>query len=128
MTTPTESGRAARQDAAIGCSPPRAAAPAVLGCSLLLLVLAPRTPVAPQPVVARAFIDPSSSPVEELMLLPGIGERRAMLIDRHRQEHGAFEAPPDLLDVRGIGPRTLRLMEPWLVFDRDASTPPESRR
>jgi len=110
---------------------PRWSAPAgtpaiVLAASVVVLLVAPRSPVAPPPVAARAFIDPSSAPVEELMLLPGIGERRAMMIDRHRQEHGAFEAPQDLLDVRGIGPRTLRLMEPWLAFDRDASTPRES--
>jgi competence protein ComEA len=39
--------------------------------------------------------------------LKGIGLSKAQAIVDYRSEHGAFEAPEELLKVKGIGPRVL---------------------
>lgn len=48
---------------------------------------------------------------EELQSLPGVGPAIAERILAHRETHGRFETPRDLLKVSGIGPRTLESLE-----------------
>lgn len=46
--------------------------------------------------------------------LPGIGPALAARIVADREEHGPFGTPEGLLRVRGIGPRTLERIRPFL--------------
>ena len=46
----------------------------------------------------------------ELVLLPGVGVRRAAAIIATRQQRGGFERAEDLLDVEGIGAVMLEQM------------------
>jgi len=55
--------------------------------------------------------------VEELCKLPRVGAKRAQAIVDLRHRLGRFRQPTDLLRVRGIGRKTLRLMLPLLVVD-----------
>lgn len=50
----------------------------------------------------------------DLMRLPGIGEKRARAILDWREEHGGFSAPEQLLDIRGIGEKTLEGLLPYI--------------
>ncbi|WP_028783277.1 ComEA family DNA-binding protein [Thalassobacillus devorans] len=45
--------------------------------------------------------------VEEIQQLDGIGESKAKAIVQHREENGLFQTMDDLLDVSGIGEKTL---------------------
>ncbi len=70
--------------------------------------------------------DPANSPVgeqtnnnkvkinsatrEELTQLPGIGPAKAEAIIAHRDNHGQFQKAEDLLDISGIGEKTLETL------------------
>lgn len=80
-------------------------------------------PVAP----VRARVDPNGAPWWELTVLPRIGPSTAREIVRYRESVGrtslsveenvAFRRPVDLARVRGIGPKTLQRIGPYLHFD-----------
>ena len=46
--------------------------------------------------------------VEEIQSLNGIGPSKAQAIIQYREENGLFQAPEDLLNVSGIGEKTLQ--------------------
>ncbi|WHI46385.1 ComEA family DNA-binding protein [Microbulbifer sp. TRSA001] len=49
----------------------------------------------------------SASAIELAERLDGIGEARAQLIVKYREEHGPFTSVEQLLNVKGIGAATL---------------------
>ncbi len=59
-------------------------------------------------------LDLNRATLDELVALPGIGPRRAEAIVKLRQERGQFDRIDDLLSVRGIGEKTLELIEPYV--------------
>lgn len=59
-------------------------------------------------------LDPNHDTVEDLALLPGIGEVRASAIVRWRSDNGSFGSPEDLTRVKGIGEKTVERVRPWL--------------
>ena len=65
-------------------------------------------------------IDPNAAGRAEWDRLPGIGPVTAIAIVEHRAAHGPFRAPDDLLEVRGIGPRTLEKLRPFLGWEAPA--------
>jgi len=65
-------------------------------------------------------IDPNAAGRAEWDRLPGIGPVTAIAIVEHRQARGPFGGPADLLAVRGIGPRTLEKLEPFLDWSSSA--------
>jgi competence protein ComEA len=68
------------------------------------------------PPVEIAFqVDINTAPLPELALLPRIGETLAKRIIEDREANGPFRDLDDLQRVRGIGPRTLEEMRPYLV-------------
>ncbi len=54
-----------------------------------------------------ALISLGTATLEQLDTLPGIGPVTAQAIIDHRTEHGPFTSVDDLLDVKGIGEKTL---------------------
>jgi competence protein ComEA len=51
----------------------------------------------------------------EWMQIDGIGEITARRIVANREDHGPFHSIEDLTRVKGIGPKTLEKMRPWLT-------------
>ncbi len=63
-----------------------------------------------QPQVISAgsgSISPNTAGFDELMSIPGIGEKTALAIIEERTENGFFYYPEDLLAVQGIGAKKL---------------------
>ncbi len=61
-------------------------------------------------------ININTATVEQLCELPGIGEVKASEIIRFREKVGLFKRPEDLLQVPGIGPKTLEKIKDLITF------------
>ena len=49
--------------------------------------------------------------------LRGVGEKTATAIVEYREEHGPFDSVEQLLDVKGIGPKTLEQNREDILLD-----------
>jgi len=67
-----------------------------------------------EPQVARFEVDINSADWPELVQLPAIGKTLARRIVESRQKDGPFLDHKDLRRVRGIGPKTLETIRPYL--------------
>jgi competence ComEA-like helix-hairpin-helix protein len=56
-----------------------------------------------------------------LMLLPGIGPKKAAALAASREREGLFLDAADLMRVWGIGPKTVQKLIPWLEFGQEPS-------
>ena|SRR2546427_4407320 len=68
----------------------------------------------PSEALVPSRIDIERATAAELERLPGIGPALAARIVAERVDHGPFRSPAGLLRVRGIGPRTLARILPYL--------------
>ena len=85
-----------------------AAAAAVCIVSLAFWYAVPPSPaqtssVAVEPLRESFRVDLNTAGVDELMTLPGIGEKRAEDIIAYRRANGPFRIPEELTEVPGIG-------------------------
>lgn len=65
--------------------------------------------------IAGAPVNLNRATASELRQLPGIGPVTADRIVAFREQHGPFRAPDDLIQVSGIGPRTLERLAPLVT-------------
>lgn len=75
-----------------------------------------RRAIADRPLAPGERIDPSSASTEQLQRLSGIGPALADRIVEHRRRIGGFDRAEQLLEVSGIGEKTLARMRPHLEF------------
>jgi competence protein ComEA len=65
---------------------------------------------APAPIV-----NINTAPAEQLERLPGVGARTAARIVEYRQKNGGFKKVEELMNVRGIGEKTILRMKSQLT-------------
>jgi competence protein ComEA len=68
-----------------------------------------------EPIAIDFRIDVNRADWPELALMPNIGEQLAKRIVEDRAQHGPFRDMAELRRVRGIGPKTLEGMKPFLL-------------
>ena len=68
-----------------------------------------------EPIAIDFKIDVNQAAWPELAVMPNVGEQLAKRIVADRAERGAFNHLADLERVRGIGPKTLEGMKPYLL-------------
>jgi competence protein ComEA len=66
------------------------------------------------PLQVEFQIDINQADWPEFTLLPRIGETLARRIVEYRRQHGSFRTLDELQKVRGIGPKTMRRIRPYL--------------
>jgi len=68
-----------------------------------------------EPIAIDFQIDVNRADWPELALMPNVGEQLAKRIVADRAERGAFHDLAELRRVRGVGPKTLESMKPYLL-------------
>lgn len=68
-----------------------------------------------EPLAIQFQLDINQADWPEIAVLPNIGEQLAKRIITNRQQHGPFREIADLSRVRGIGPRTVESIKPYLL-------------
>jgi len=63
----------------------------------------------------RPRVNVNTATVAQLELLPGVGPKLALAIVTHRQA-APFKRANDLLKVKGIGPKTLAKVRPYVAL------------
>ena len=83
----------------------------------------------PQPAIERKpervrdlLIDINSANEMELLHLPGIGPKLAARIVAERQQQGPFAGLADLRRVKGIGPKMLEKIRPFIAPTMEGDT------
>jgi competence protein ComEA len=61
-------------------------------------------------LLAADRINLNTAPAAEIMRLPGVGPTLAARIVEHRQKHGPFRRPQDVIIVRGMSAARYRLI------------------
>jgi len=69
---------------------------------------------APEPAL-DGVVNVNTASIEELQLLPGVGEVRAHAILARRSEEGSFKSVDEIVEVKGIGPAMLERLRPHLA-------------
>ncbi|HBO43795.1 MAG TPA: hypothetical protein DD670_07665, partial [Planctomycetaceae bacterium] len=69
-----------------------------------------------EPISVRFTVDVNTADWPELTLLPRVGETLSQRIIDSRESEGPFLSHDDLQRVKGIGPRTVEQLQPYLEF------------
>ena len=79
-------------------------------------------PIEIEQIQPRQFeyrIDINSAEWIEWVQMQGIGETLANRIIENREQNGPFESIDDLQRVKGIGPKTVEKLRPWITVTND---------
>jgi competence protein ComEA len=64
-------------------------------------------------------INLNTATAEQLTAVPGIGVKLAARIVEHRQKNGTFKSVQELMNVKGVGEKSLVKLEPFLITSGD---------
>jgi competence protein ComEA len=93
----------------------RAAAAMALASALALAIGLASAPGFAEESGLTGKVNVNTASVEELTLLPGIGESRAKAVIEARKRRGGFKSVDELLEVKGIGDASLEKLRPHVV-------------
>ena len=72
---------------------------------------------------AQEKLDLNTATQEELDALPGIGPVKAEAILQYREESGPFRTVEEIMEVKGIGEKTLEQLRPYVTVEGEPSSP-----
>ena len=87
----------------------------VLGLSLSGLSGPSAAAPAADSEASKKVVNVNTASSAELARLPRVGEKLAQRIVDHRQQHGAFRRPEDLMEVKGVGEKMFQSLKPYVA-------------
>lgn len=130
VSFPHGSERGRRHETAVGHGPHLGRPPGLLAAALICYNVAtapPRVPASiafspapvlnPYPELEGVVVHINRATEEELTQLPGIGPEKAGAIRAYVRDYGTLDSPEQLLEISGIGEKTLEQISPYLAFD-----------
>ena len=69
---------------------------------------------------AAAVVNINTASVQDLTMIPGVGEITAQRIVDYRSEHGKFLTPQDITRVKGIGEKTFNKMKDYIKTEEQS--------
>jgi len=97
--------------------------------STLALALCLSLPLAAASGASRAPLHPvnlNSATVTELMQLPRVGVKTAERIVAFRKQHGGFQRPEEIMNVKGIGEKSYAKLKPYLAVGNPGAHAPQN--
>jgi competence protein ComEA len=95
----------------------RIGALALAGLLALAIGVASTSAFAEEPAGLTGKVNVNTATLEELVLLPGIGESRAKALIETRKRRGGFKSVDELLEVKGIGDASLERLRPHVAVE-----------
>ncbi|MEE9608395.1 MAG: ComEA family DNA-binding protein [Myxococcota bacterium] len=86
----------------------------VLLVTLAALAAAAGVEAADESPRLSGVVNVNTATVEELQLLPGIGQARASALISERKQRGGFKTVEELIEVKGIGETGLQRLRPYV--------------
>lgn len=75
----------------------------------------------------KILIDINRADAKTLEKLPGVGGEIARRIIRHREKHGPFRKPEELMVIRGISRKKFHNLREYVTVGTAAQSPPGKR-
>jgi competence ComEA-like helix-hairpin-helix protein len=64
-------------------------------------------------------VDLNTAPASEFEILPGLGPKLSEAVIEYREQHGRFNSIEEIDNVRGIGPKKLEVLRPFLYIGEE---------
>lgn len=96
-------------------APMRHAAALVAALAVAFATLPPLAIAADSPSPMTGVVNLNTADLEQLQLLPGVGEKRAAAILELRESKGKFKSVDELTQVKGVGDAMLEKLRPHLA-------------
>lgn len=64
------------------------------------------------------LIDLNTAPAESLMMLPRVGKTISQRIIEYREKHGGFDSVGQVIEIKGIGKKTLEKIREYLTVKK----------
>lgn len=75
-----------------------------------------------------AKVNINTASVQQLVTLPGVGEKLAARIVEHRQKEGGFKSLQELINVRGIGEKSFARLQPYISLGEASKAPSANQK
>lgn len=96
-------------------NPGRSARALLSAAAAVMLLASAQQAFAADPL--SGVVNVNIATIEELTLLPGIGESRARAIVALREDRGGFKHVDELVEVQGIGETMLAKLRPYVSLE-----------
>ena len=83
-----------------------------------MILVAGASSAAPANDKGSSLINVNTAAADALVVLPGIGPKKAEAIVLYREANGPFKTVDDLVQVKGIGPKTLEKLRPLITVGK----------